>query len=121
MYALRSVLFDSHLARPLQISTTVNGNMGGSGGVPALPRARSNALALVEERLSKMHAEGLDVTAWDTLHAACAYCRSIGDKVGATSWASRAAENARMALGRDSEEFQKYAALIGSRRGAAKA
>ena len=82
-----------------------------------LPRARSNAIALVEERLALMQVEGLDATSWDTLHAACAYCRSIGDKVGASSWAGRAAENARLALGRDSEEFQKYASLIGSRRG----
>ena len=43
-------------------------------------------------------------------------CRSVGDKQAATLWAGRAAESARLALGRDSDEFQKYSASVGSRR-----
>ena len=99
-----------------QIRAAVNGNEH-APSVPGLPRARSNAIVLVEERLSLLQAEGLDFT-HDTLYAACAYSRSVGDKAAASAWASRAAENARLALGKDSLEFNKYAALIGSRRAA---
>ena len=78
---------------------------------------RGSRHLLVEERLSLLQAEGLDFT-HDTLYAACAYSRSVGDKAAASAWASRAAENARVALGKDSLEFNKYAAFIGSRRAA---
>ena len=53
---------------------------------------------------------------WDTLYAACAHCRdTLGDKVAASAWASRAAENARFALGRDSLEFDKYSSCVPGR------
>ena len=98
------------------IQQAVNGEMV-PGGPQFLTRKKTNAIALVEERLALMDEEGVGGTGWDTMYAACAYSRSIGDKVAATKWASRAAENARLALGRDSDEFQKYAGYIGSRGG----
>ena len=96
-----------------QISTLVN---GAGQGTPGIARARSNAIELVEERLALLAAEGLDTTMWDTLYAGCAYSRSVGDRAAASDWAGRAAENARLALGKDSDEYQKYAALVGSRK-----
>mmetsp|Transcript_16432 Transcript_16432/g.42160 ORF Transcript_16432/g.42160 Transcript_16432/m.42160 type:complete len:104 (-) Transcript_16432:185-496(-) len=82
----------------------------------AVPRAHSNAIALVEERLALLEAEGLGSMAWDTFYAGCSYSRSIGDKVAASTWASRAADAAKVALGCDSDEYQKYAAYVGNRR-----
>ena len=104
------------LARLVEVA--VNGGVAGTGNaltVTAVGRKRTNAIALVEERIALMEEEGTDGTSWDTLYAACAYCRSIGDKVEASKWASRAADMARLALGKDSDEFQQYAAYIGRR------
>ena len=104
------------LARLVEVA--VNGGVAGTGNaltVTAVGRKRTNAIALVEERIALMEEEGTDGTSWDTLYAACAYCRSIGDKVEASKWASRAADMARLALGKDSDEFQQCAAYIGRR------
>lgn len=96
------------------IQVAVNGEM--RLGMPQNhTRKPTDAVHLVEERLQLMDDEGVGGTAWDTLYAGCAYSRSIGDKFAATRYASRAAESARLALGRDSAEFQKYASFIGSR------
>lgn len=114
-HSVRPVLQLSILRDNQQIRATVNGDEQ-APATPGLPRARSNAIALVEERMDLLSAEGLDGAMWDTLYAACAYCRSVGDKEGASAWAARAAENASLALGKDSLEFNKYAAYIGSRR-----
>ena len=98
------------------MEVAVNGTGGAALNLPG--RKRTNAIALVEERLGLMTLEGTEHTSWDTLYAACAYCRSVGDKVEASQWASRAAEMARLALGKDSDEYQQYAACIGRRSGA---
>ena len=96
------------------ISISVNGiAIDGSGG--RLPRTRTNAIDLVEERLSLLAQDGIGNT-WDTMYAACAYSRSVGDRAQATHWASRAAASARVGLGCDSEEYQKYVALVGTRK-----
>lgn len=65
-----------------------------------------------------LQAEGLEAKAWDTLYAGCVLSRKRGDKKGASAWASRAADSARLALGRDSLEFQKYASYVSSRHAA---
>ena len=96
------------------ISIAVNGiAIDGSAG--RMPRTRTNAIDLVEERLRLLDQDGIGNT-WDTMYAACAYSRSMGDRAQATLWASRAAESARVGLGCDSEEYQKYVALVGTRR-----
>ena len=51
-----------------------------------LLRFYNASIALVEERLSLLEAERLDFK-HDTLYAACAYCRSVGDKSAASAWA----------------------------------
>ena len=109
-----------YAARVGELAALVEVAVNGTGGaVLNLPgRKRTNAIALVEERLGLMTLEGTEHTSWDTLYAACAYCRSVGDKVEASQWASRAAEMARLALGKDSDEYQQYAACIGRRSGA---
>jgi hypothetical protein len=96
-----------------QISVAVNSSERAPAAA-GLPWARCNAVALVEERLALLDAEDLHFQ-HDTLYAACAYSRSVGDKGAASAWASRAAENAERAMGKDSLEFCKYAALIGRR------
>ena len=97
-----------------QISISVNG--AGAAAATGLPRKQTDAISLVEERMALLDTEGLGATGWDTLYGGCAYSRSIGDRVSASAWASRAAEAARLALGQDSNEYQKYASYIGSRR-----
>ena len=68
---------------------------------------------MVKERLALLEEEGVH-TSWDTSYAAWAYCCSVGDKAEARKWACRAAESARIGLGRDSDEFIKYSAYVGS-------
>mmetsp|Transcript_11166 Transcript_11166/g.22548 ORF Transcript_11166/g.22548 Transcript_11166/m.22548 type:complete len:130 (+) Transcript_11166:1105-1494(+) len=99
-----------------QISRVVNSSPH-PGPHPSPKRASSSPEphALIEERLALLEAEGLEATAWDTLYAGCVYSRKLGDKKGASAWASRAANLARLALGRDSLEFQKYAEHVSSR------
>ena len=68
---------------------------------------------MVKERLALLEEEG-EHTSWDTSYAAWADCCSVGDKAEARKWACRAAESARIGLGRDSDEFIKYSAYVGS-------
>ena len=102
-----------------QITRAVNGDMV-AGGPQALHRRRTKAVELVAERVELMEREEVGGTSWDTLYAACSYCRSVGDKQQASSWAVRAAESAQLALGKDSEEYQKYASYIGTRKAGGK-
>ena len=74
---------------------------------------RGLGVVLVKERLALLEEEGVH-TSWDTSYAAWAYCCSVGDKAEARKWACRAAESARIGLGRDSDEFIKYSAYVGS-------
>ena len=83
----------------------------------AVPRKRADAISLVEERLKLMEEEGIGGTSYDTIFAASAYCRLVGDRASASLWASRAADCARLALGCDSEEFVKLTSLVGNGRG----
>ena len=67
----------------------------------------TDCVALVEQRLALMEAEGM-VTAWDTMGAAMSYCRFTAQPKAAAQWAARAASCAALALGRDSEEYAMY-------------
>ena len=55
--------------------------------------------------------------AWATLEAAAKLCATLGDAAEAGRWNAKAAKCALLALGRDSADFGRYAALI---RGGAK-
>lgn len=107
----------SHICRRYvrQLSRAVNGDMV-AGGPQNFNRKRTKAVELCNERIELMEIEGVGGTCWDTLYAACSYCRSVGDKQLASSFASKAAESARHALGKDSQEYQKYASYIGTRK-----
>ena len=66
----------------------------------------SNVVALVEEKLRLLEREG-QLTSWDTMACAMQYLRLTSQPKGARKWARRAAENAKRALGEDSDEYRQ--------------
>ena len=68
-------------------------------------------LALLEERLALLEEEGEGALSWDTLESAARHCEAMDDKAACAKWARRAAEVARGALGKESEEVQLYVEL----------
>ena len=77
-------------------------------------KLRAEGMALIEERLSLLEQEGSvhAARAWGMLEGAAKLCTLLGDSVEAGRWNAKAAKCALLALGRESAEFEKYAALI---------
>jgi len=77
-------------------------------------RLRAEGVALAEERLSLLEQEGAvhAARAWGALEAASRLCSMLGDREEAAKWNAKAAKCALLALGRESAEFVRYAALI---------
>jgi hypothetical protein len=75
---------------------------------------RRESVALIEERLSLLEQEGgvHAARAWGTLEAAAKLCTMLGDRAEAGRWNAKAAKCAMLALGRESAEFSRYAALM---------
>jgi hypothetical protein len=76
-------------------------------------KRKASGIALLEERLALLDADGQGGRSWDTLEALHRFCSEMGDEVLAQRYAARAAQSARMALGEDSVEYVKYAKLSG--------
>lgn len=77
-------------------------------------RYRTEGIALAEERLSLLEQEGAvhAARAWGALEAASRLCSMLGDREEAGKWNAKAAKCALLALGRESTEFTRFAALI---------
>ena len=77
-------------------------------------KIRREGVALIEERLSLLEREGgvHAARAWATLEAAGRLCATLGDSAEAGRWNAKAAKCALLALGRESADFTRYAALI---------
>ena len=76
-------------------------------------RRLSAGVALIEERLALLEAEGEAALSWDTLECGSRHCLAMGDAVASKKFGARAAECARLALGTQCDEFESYLKLSG--------
>ncbi len=65
-----------------------------------------DVVALCEEKIALLEVEGCLGANWDTMACAMEYLQLTGHPRAARVWAKRAAENARCALGKESQEYQ---------------